>query len=145
MKVGDVMRHPVASLRADDNLDLAEALMLIGRIRHLPIVDGSDRLLGLVTHRDVLEASMSSVLGVDRAEHVARLRSVLATEVMVKDVVTASAQDDAVEALDLMIARKIGCLPVVENERVVGLITETDWLLHLRRLLVRSQAFPAPA
>lgn len=67
MKVKDIMQKDVLTLRVDDHLDIVENVMTLGRIRHLPIVDQHERLVGILTQRDLLRASVASVLELRRS------------------------------------------------------------------------------
>ena len=135
MSVKDIMQSEVATLRLDDNLDIADDIMTLGRVRHLPVVDSDGRLVGLVTHRDLLKASVASVLNLGRAAEKDWLGSIPVRLVMATDLATIAPQTSIGEAVDLMITRKIGCIPVTENDKLVGLLTETDCLGYLRDLL----------
>jgi CBS domain-containing protein len=145
MKVSDLMQTEVVTLRVADTLDVAENIMNLGRIRHLPVVDADDRLVGIVTQRDLLRAAVSSVLGFDRAKEQFWLGSIRVRDVMTAEVTTIPPEAEVSEAVDKMLAGKFGCLPVVEGARLVGLITETDCLRCLRDLLKMGMVKEAPA
>ena len=135
MKVRDIMHTEVVTLRPTDTLDVADDIMALGRIRHLPVVDESQKLIGLVSRKDVVRASVTSVLhwGPSKEHH--WLGTIPVGEVMTKVVTAINPDRDLIEAIDKMVGGKFGCLPVVENGVLVGLITETDCLLALRSLL----------
>ena len=135
MAVKDIMQSEVATLHLDDNLDIADDIMTLGRVRHLPVVDADGRLVGLVTHRDLLKASVASVLNLGRAAEKDWLGSIPVRVVMATDLATIEPQTPISEAVDLMIRRKIGCIPVVDGGKLVGLLTETDCLGYLKDLL----------
>lgn len=134
MNVKRIMSTDVVTLDEDSTLDLAEDLMRLKRIRHLPVLDGG-RLTGLVSQRDLFRAGLSTVLEFRR--HAVRewLEHIRVTEVMVRDVVTISPDADVDEAVALMLERRIGCLPVVSDGNLVGLLSETDCLGYLHRIL----------
>jgi len=128
--VSEIMREEFASLREDDRLDLAEQVMKLGRVRHLPVLAQDGRLVGIVSNRDLLEAGLTTVLAFDPAERRTFLRSVAVSEVMKREVETASPDTPLGVAAGRMIRHKIGCLPVVGAGGVmVGLVTETDLLI----------------
>jgi CBS domain-containing membrane protein len=128
--VSEIMREEFASLREDDRLDLAEQVMKLGRVRHLPVLAQDGRLVGIVSNRDLLEAGLTSVLSFDAAERRTFLRSVAVSEVMKSEVETATPDTPLGVAAGRMIRHKIGCLPVVGPDRVmIGLVTETDLLI----------------
>lgn len=128
--VSQIMRREFASLREDDRLDLAERLMQLGRVRHLPVLDDRGRVVGVVSNRDLLEASLTSVLEFDPGARRTFLHSVAVSEVMTRDVETVAPETPLAVAASQMIRNKIGCLPVVRPDRtMIGLVTETDLLV----------------
>jgi CBS domain-containing protein len=129
MKVKEIMAKEVATLKVDDELSLAEDIMQLGRIRHMPVMDG-DRLRGIVSERDLFKASLASVIDYDYQTKRNYMKTVVIKEVMRTDLVTIYPEAEVVEAGKLMLKHKIGCLPVVQDGRMVGLITETDILRY---------------
>jgi CBS domain-containing protein len=127
MTVKEVMVKEVATLDVNDELSLANDIMRLGRIRHLPVVDGS-RLVGLVSERDLFRSSLAQALGYGGSVSRDLMKALRIKDVMVKEVTTISPEAKLFAAVKLMIDKKIGCLPVVENDQLVGLITETDIL-----------------
>jgi len=129
MKVKDLMRTNVVSLRVGDTLGVAEDIMSMGRIRHLPVVDDENRLVGLVSQRDLFRASVSSVLGFDRAKEHEWMGRIRIRDIMSKQIVTIDPEAGVTDAVEKFIADKFGCLPVTDGEgKLVGLLTETDCL-----------------
>lgn len=136
MKVKDLMRTNVVTLHVTDALAIAEDIMNMGRIRHLPVVDADNRVVGLVTQRDLFKASISSVLGFDRTKEHEWLGKVTVRDVMTKKVTMIEPEGGVVEAVDKLVTDKIGCLPVVDGQgKLLGLLTETDCLRCFRDLL----------
>lgn len=128
--VEEIMRTEFASLRPEDRLDLADQVMTLGRVRHLPVLDGDGRLVGIVSNRDLLEASLTSVLSFEASERRGFLRSIGVSEVMTSEVETVGPQTPLGVAAARIIRNKIGCLPVIRDDRtMVGLVTETDLLI----------------
>lgn len=142
MLVRDLMTRDVVTLDAEESLLLADDVMRLGRIRHLPVVSGgANVLVGLVTHRDMLRASVSSLAGLSRNEEASIKRAVPVREVMMMKVTTIGPDVPAIEAATLMLERKLGCLPVVdEGGRLVGILTEADFVELARRYLEASRA-----
>lgn len=127
-KVADIMTREVASLDENDSLsNLAEAMRVM-RFRHMPVTDG-DRLIGLVTERDLLRASTSS-LWPHRQEQDRELgERFRVRDIMVRDVMTVSPDADLAEAGQLLLRERIGCLPVVDEKNVLlGIITSSDYI-----------------
>jgi acetoin utilization protein AcuB len=136
MKVKDLMRTNMVSLRVGDTLGVAEDIMSMGRIRHLPVLDEENRIVGLVSQRDLFRASISSVLGFDRSKEHEWMGKIHVRDIMTKKVVMVSAEAGVSDAVDKFVSDKIGCLPVTDQEgKLVGLLTETDCLRCFRDLL----------
>ena len=134
MRVWQLMSGDVTTLEADATLDLADDLMRLKRIRHLPVVrDGA--LVGLVSQRDLFRAGLSSVLRMRRAADQGWLEKIPVREVMVTDLVTVDPDTDVEEAVGHLLHHKIGCLPVVAGGKLLGLLSETDCLRYLQRIL----------
>jgi CBS domain-containing membrane protein len=127
--VRHLMSAPVVSLFAEQTLPLAEDIMRFKHIRHLPVVDDAGRLVGLVSHRDLLRAQISSLTGLTEAQRRARQDAVRVRELMTRDVWTVHPETLASVAGQTMADHRYGCLPVVDAQRVlVGIITERDFL-----------------
>ena len=139
LKVADIMSRELVTLAEDDTLADARACMERGRIRHLPVVrDG--RLVGLVTHRDLLAASFSVFAEVSAREE-KRLFSRIPVGELMHDVVSVSPESSVREAARLLLDNRFGCLPVVAKDgRLVGIVTEADFLRLAVRMLEAIQA-----
>lgn len=127
-RVGEVMMTEVVTLEAGDHLDLASDIMALARIRHMPVVrDG--RLVGILSQRDLFRGAVSSVLHFRPAAEREWLGKIRVAEVMTADVVAAEPEWPIRRAVETMLERRIGCLPVVDGDgRVVGVLSETDCL-----------------
>ena len=126
--VEHIMQREFASVRSDERLDFVDDVMALGRVRHMPVVDDG-KLVGVVTQRDLLAASLSRVLDFDRQERRTFLRSVDVKEVMAGRPITVAPNATLAEAAALLLRHKIGCLPVVgSGGEALGLVTETDLL-----------------
>jgi len=134
MQVWQLMSSDVATLDANTTLNVADDLMQLKCIRHLPVLAGG-RLVGLVTQRDLFLAGVSSVLNFRRKAKKEWLGHIKIEDVMTIDLVTITPEADIEEAVARMLEGKIGCLPVVAAGRLVGLLTETDCLRYLQRIL----------
>jgi len=127
-RVGEIMRREFVSLQAGDRLDFVEDVMSLGRIRHLPVLEGG-RLVGIVSHRDLLASSLSRAIDFDPKDRRTFLRSVDVGEAMTREVVTVRPETPVEEAARLLLRHRLGCLPVVNDEGApVGLVSETDLL-----------------
>lgn len=133
LKVKDVMSPDVETLVLGEPLDLANMVISLGRIRHLPVVDGEGRLCGLVTHRDVL-SSFAELFRRKGTEDDAALIRV--ETIMTRDLITIGPDQPALEAAHILYENKFGCVPVVEaDDKLVGIVTEADFVLSAIRQL----------
>jgi CBS domain-containing protein len=123
------MTTPVVSLFAEQTLPLAEDIMRFKHIRHLPVIDDAGCLVGLVSHRDLLRAQISSLTGLSKEQRDARQEDVRVHQLMTRDVWTVHPETLASVAGQTMSDHRYGCLPVIDEQRVlVGIITERDFL-----------------
>jgi len=135
MSVADLMTTDVVTLTEDETLAHAQRCMARGRIRHLPVVR-EERLVGLITHRDLLAASFSIFAEVDTSEQRRVFDTVRVVEAMHRDVVTVSPSLAVSKAARILLENKYGCLPVVDDEqRLQGIVTEADFLRLTVQLL----------
>ena len=129
----EIMMGSPVSLKPEDTLDLANDVIALGRIRHIPVVENS-RLVGLLSERDLLGAAANQIFGLKQKSKSALLKSVLIKDVMKKKVVTVAPDTKIKEAVHLMAERKIGCVPVLNDGILVGLVTTTDVLRYVEGL-----------
>jgi CBS domain-containing membrane protein len=127
LKVNDIMTREVKTLGRNDTLDIARDVMALGRIRHLPVLDDG-KVVGVVSQRDLFSAGLVAALGYGSRTQTTLLKTVSVKEVMSEPPITVSPEVRVTKAARLMMEKKIGCLPVVEGETLVGLVTETDLL-----------------
>jgi CBS domain-containing protein/gamma-glutamylcysteine synthetase len=123
--VGQFMSTDLFTVHPEDLIDLAASVMDWEHLRHVPVEDHEGHLVGLVTHRQLLRQVSQGQAG----------RPVAVREIMKPDPVTVSPDTTTIEALDLMRASKLGCLPVVQDGKLVGLVTESDFIDVSARLL----------
>jgi acetoin utilization protein AcuB len=115
MLVRNRMSQPVVSIRDDADFQEGLALMQQYRIRRLPVVDARDRVVGIVTERDLLVAATRY-----------QQSKVEIAEIMSRPVITVTPDVQLDKAASQMLIHKIGGVPVVDGERLVGVITDTD-------------------
>lgn len=124
--VSKIMTTGVVTISLDEKLDLVDEIMSSGDIRHMPVTKGGF-VVGLVTQRDLLRAKLSSVIGFSEEDRKELLEATDVEKVMVKDVKLADPNEPVVHAAKRMLEMRIGCLPVVNNDReLLGIITEID-------------------
>ena len=126
-RVRDVMPDHMVTISESDTLSTVEDIMTLGRVRHMPVVPGG-KLVGVVSERDLLRASLSNLSGIDDGRRRAFLHGVEIARVMSTPPIVVHPDETVEAAARLMAEHKIGCLPVVEEDRLLGLITETDVL-----------------
>jgi len=120
--VGQFMSTDLFTVSPDDLIDLAASVMDWRHIRHVPVEDQEGRLVGLVTHRGLLRMMISNT------------KPTIVREIMVTDPVTVTPSTSSLEAMELMRNHRVGCLPVVDGDQLVGIITSYDFLEATARL-----------
>ncbi len=125
--VGQFMATDLFTVRPDDIVDFAASLMEWRYIRHVPVEDDSGRLLGLVSHRQLLRLIAR---GLDHDGPPAMVR-----DIMRPDPVSVGPETTTVDAIRLMREKRLSCLPVTDNGKLVGLVTEYDLIVVASRLL----------
>lgn len=126
--VKDVMTENPLTTGPDTPLRQAVTLMRDRKIRHLPVVEDGGRLVGILTDRDIRHAALVPALAEHLPWELRRLKALRVRDVMTWTVVTTEPGATIVQAGVRMFQRRIGSLPVVENGRLVGILTETDVL-----------------
>jgi CBS domain-containing protein len=122
------MTPAVETLGRNDALTLADDLMRQRRIRHLLVLDEEGALCGVVSQRDLFRGALARALGYGESAQRKLLGTLVVKEVMTTEVVTVGPDAPLGEAARLMLEHQIGCLPVVEGERLVGILTESDFV-----------------
>lgn len=121
MKVQDLMSTAVVTVRETDSISVAETEMTLGSMRHLPVVDEKQNLIGVLSSRDVLEALARGK------------KKVRVGDVMTRKPITVTPETPVHTAIDLLLEHGFGSLPVVGNDgRMMGIVTETDFLQAAR-------------
>lgn len=126
--VRDVMQTKIVTVSVTERLSTVEEIMTLGRVRHMPVVHGG-RLVGVLSHRDLLRASLSELGSFGNEARRAFLHAIEIAQVMSAPPITIGPGASVRLAARLMADHRIGCLPVVDGEELVGLLTETD-VLH---------------
>ena len=131
--VREIMMGNPVTLKPADTLDLANDIISLGRIRHIPVLE-EGRLVGLLSERDLIGAAASEIFGLKQKRKSALLKTVLIKDVMKKKVILTKSDTSIKDAARLMADKRIGCVPVIENGALVGLLTTTDILRYVERL-----------
>jgi CBS domain-containing membrane protein len=132
------MQRDVVTLAASDTLDLADDIMRLGRIRHLPVTVGNE-VVGILSQRDLFRAGISSMLQLGRPAEQQFLAKVPVRGAMTPSPATVRPDASVRTAVRIMLERKIGCLPVVDDGQLVGLISESDCLRYLEHVLAIAE------
>lgn len=126
--VEEFMTTDLFTVQKDDILELASNMVDWRKIRYVPVEDDSKHLVGLVSMRMLFREY-------NRAVHQNGTASSSIEEIMIKNPITIHPEASILEAIEIMDQQKIGCLPVVKNNRLVGIITEQNYMTITKRLL----------
>ena len=121
LKVSEFMLTDLTTVQKDDIVDLVAELMDWNTLRYTPVEDSKGKLIGLVTARLLLRHYM-------RYKHSNRKKVTLVSDIMITDPITVTQETNIIVAMKLMVEHKIGCLPVVQDGELVGLISEKEFL-----------------
>ena len=137
LKVRERMSSPVITVQVNEPIRRAWEIVQEKKIRRFPVMEGS-KLVGIVTDRDLRNATASSVVLTEKRYHDFLLDTVKVESIMTPNPKTVAPDDDIIDAARLILDLKVGGLPVVEGERLVGIITETDLIETLIDILKKS-------
>jgi acetoin utilization protein AcuB len=143
MLVKNHMKHDPITVKKDDSFRYALKLIRKEGVRHLPVLDGK-RVVGIVTDRDLRQAAPSPATTLEVHELNYLLERLKIEAIMTKKVITVRPETNLRDAAKLLFTHKIGCLPVVENDELVGIITEGDILRAYVQREESLEAAPAP-
>jgi acetoin utilization protein AcuB len=135
IRVRDCMTRSVATIHSDALASGAIEMMRKRRIRHLPVVDREGRLVGIVTDRDLRQVVFDPAVQARLARASDALRGLTVREVMTWGAVIVTPGTSIRDAARLMHERKVGALPVIDGDRVVGILTERDVLRAFGEML----------
>src|SRR5215472_2134015 len=128
-RVKDVMTGEVTTLKRNEKLTLADDLMNLGRIRHLPVLDDeTDELIGIVSQRDMFRGALAQAIGYGTHARRKLMETLLVKDVMTTDPITTTPETSLADAAGILMKHKIGCLPVLKDRRLVGILTEGDFV-----------------
>lgn len=135
--IRDYMTSPAASIGKEARLLDAALMMRRSGFRHLPITDG-EKLVGIITDRDIQRFAPSLLGNVSQEEYNRIFEETPLERVMTRSPFTVNADMHVREAAAILHDKKLGCVPVVEGEKLIGIITVTDLLRLLHHLLADS-------
>ncbi len=133
LQVSDFMSTDIVTLQRNDRLVLADHVMKERAIRHMPVVDDSGQVCGILSQRDLFRGALLKNLGYGGYLEEKMLDSVVVKEAMVSPVITTTPTTPIQQAACTMIEHKIGCLPVIDNGELRGILTEEDFVRRVTR------------
>lgn len=142
MLVRDVMTTDLTTLLEDESLLDATLVLARASFRHIPILSG-ERLVGIVTSTDVKHYTPSILSGIPAEEYNRLMESTPLSKIMTREPITIEPDKTVYEAARLLYDRRIGCLPVVEDGALKGIVTTTDMLSLILRLLQEKGLAPS--
>jgi len=131
--VRDIMQEKVVTISAGDSLSTAEDIMRLGQVRHMPVVHRG-KLVGVVSERDLLRISLSGLNEGGNEERRAFLHALDIGRAMSTPPIVVEPFASVEKAALLLAEHKIGCLPVVDGDELVGLVTATDLLFYFAHI-----------
>lgn len=126
MRVKDVMTRNPVYISPEASVVEAKNLMIKQNIGKLPVLDGEKNLVGIITKNDLTKAAPSEATTLDMYEIGYLLSKLKVEKIMQKKVITVSETEVVEEAAKTMVDNKIGCLPVIKDSLLVGIVTDTD-------------------
>jgi CBS domain-containing protein len=127
LRVEQYMTTDLFTVQEDESIDFVSQLMDWNRIRHIPVEDQQNRLVGLVSYRQILQAHGNGKTKTSDPTPI--------SEVMRKELYTVTPETKTLDAIRIMRQHKVGCLPVVHKDRLVGIVTERDFMNLARDLM----------
>lgn len=134
MKVKEWMTPDPKTVNEDDPVKTAVMLVVENRIRHLPVVRG-DSLVGIISDRDLKRAMPSIVAGATAEEYQAFMEETSVEQAMTANPIACAPDTDLVDLVREFCRKKVGAIPVLEGDRLVGIVTQTDMMQAFLRLL----------
>ncbi len=137
--VNEFMTTGPCTLRETDTINDARQIMTEKHIRHIPIIDSENHVLGVVTQRDVLAATEPVLSLSTRSDAVAAQPDIRLSEIMIRNVSVIHQSDSLRRAALHLQSHKYGCLPVVSEDRLVGIVTDSDFIAIAINLLEQAE------
>lgn len=135
LRVRDLMTSRLFVVRPADPITTLQDLMGDKNIRHVPVVDDDGALVGLVSERDLVRRSVDADGDLPLSVRQDLLTAAKVQDIMTWQVDTIDADDNAATAAAMILDNKYGCLPVVEQGALVGILTESDFVRHVAETL----------
>jgi CBS domain-containing protein len=134
MTIREIMTTEVVSLQETDNMLDASMIFARSSLRHLPVLHDTV-LVGVVTERDVKRFAPGLLSGVTSEQYNLALETTAISRVMTRDPMTLKPEQEVVEAAEIFVSKRFGCLPVVDNGKLVGIVTRSNMLRLMVKML----------
>jgi CBS domain-containing membrane protein len=134
LQVADLMTEKVVFARENDRLDTVYDVMAENHIRHIPVVNKDQEVIGLISQRDLVGAALFTDQSMPLSQVRDLLREIKVSEVMIRGAETTEPDESLREAGLKMLENKFGCLPVVEGQTLIGILTEADFVQYVCNL-----------
>lgn len=134
MLVREIMTTEVTTVQETDTMFDAAMIFARSSLRHLPVLRDTN-LVGVLTERDVKRFTPGLLSGVSSEQYNHLLESTLLSKVMTRDPMTLKPDQDVADAADIFSTKRFGCLPVVEDGKLVGIVTTSDMLKLLAKIM----------
>lgn len=141
LTVDELMITELYTLREDESVHRAHELMSDHKIRHIPVLDHHEHLVGLLTQRDVLSAAVSIFADIDDDERDDIESHIPIREIMTSSLIVAEVGTDLRMIAQHLLDSKHGCVPVVKDKKLIGIITEADFVKLALGLMDRLAAY----
>jgi len=128
LHVKDIMTQDIYALNTNDDLDLVQTLIKSRHTRYIPVVNSKGFFVGLITHRDLLSLTVSRLTGMNNNGHGGLNGPIPVRKIMQNGISTVEPEMNLFTALAIFFKNPVGCLPVVSKRKLVGILTEADFL-----------------
>jgi len=134
MTIREIMTTEVVSLQETDNMLDASMIFARSSLRHLPVLRDTV-LVGVVTERDVKRFAPGLLSGVTSEQYNLALETTAISRVMTRDPMTLKPEQEVIDAAEIFVSKRFGCLPVVDNGKLVGIVTRSNMLRLMVKML----------
>lgn len=128
LTVSDLMTRDLFTLLEDDNVTVADEMMKWRNFRHIPVVNDQNEIVGIITNRDILKISVSALAGISQRDQRFIHNKLKAKDVMQSKIITVPENTSLFAAAKILTTNKIGCLPIISKGKLVGIVTEADFV-----------------
>ncbi len=128
LTVSDLMTRDLFTLLEDDNVTVADEMMKWRNFRHIPVVNDQNEIVGIITNRDILKISVSAFAGISQRDQRFIHNKLKAKDVMQSKIITVPENTSLFAAAKILTTNKIGCLPIISKGKLVGIVTEADFV-----------------